>query len=249
LAVDFGREKRFKNLETADCAGPSVVAVGSTGLAVASAGDWSVDETGEAVFVDEAETEVVTTGGTGGGFVSLLLDTDCDLLPSTVCLGDCEADLNGAIGGVAIRSATEVGLVGDDSVGESWTRKVLASGMLGRVVVEPSRRFQREENIPDLFFVSAGDCGSPFFSTMRHPTGMSSGTSSDRFLTAASQSDEDPLLRIKCAIGLSCAMAECLVKRSDFVTSSETADLVNGTRGAKVYSGRSVSMRLLLRIS
>ena len=37
LAVDFGREKRFKNLETADC--PSTVVADSMGLAVTSAGD------------------------------------------------------------------------------------------------------------------------------------------------------------------------------------------------------------------
>jgi len=119
--------------------------------------------------------------------------------------------------------------------------------MLGRLVVEPSRRFQREENRPDLFLVSTAGVSS-FFSTIRQPTGMSSGTSSDRFLTAVSQSDDDPLLCMKCAIGLSRVMAECLVRRSDFVISFATADLVNGTRGAKVYSGRSVSTRLLLKI-
>ena len=62
LEVDFGREKRFKNLETADCAEPSVVTVGSTRLAIESAG---VSETGETVVIDETETEVVTTGGAG----------------------------------------------------------------------------------------------------------------------------------------------------------------------------------------
>lgn len=41
-----------------------------------SVGGWPIDEVGEAMFADEAETEAVTTGGTGGGFVSLLLDTD-----------------------------------------------------------------------------------------------------------------------------------------------------------------------------
>src|SRR5579872_6960295 len=54
-AVDFGREKRFKNLETADGAGGSVVVVESMGLAMVSTG---VDETGEAVFVEDVETEV-----------------------------------------------------------------------------------------------------------------------------------------------------------------------------------------------
>jgi len=118
--------------------------------------------------------------------------------------------------------------------------------MLGRLVVEPLRRFQREENKPDLFLVSTAGASS-FFSTIRQPTGMSSGISSDRFLTAVSQSDDDPLLRMKCAIGLSRVMAECLVRRRDFVISFATADLVNGTRGANVYSGRSVSTRLLLK--
>jgi hypothetical protein len=219
------------------------------GLNMASTGDWPIDETAEAVFADEAETEAATTGGSGGGFVSLLLDMDCDLRPSTLCLGDREAVLEGANGGVPIRSAIEAGLLGGGSVGESCTREVLASGMLGRLVVEPSRRFQREENKPDLFLVSTGVGASSFFSTIRHPTGMSSGTSSDRFLTAASQSDDDPLLRMKCAIGLSRVMAECLVRRSDFVISFATADLANGTLGAKACSGRSVSMRLLLKMS
>lgn len=94
------------------------------GLVMASAGDWPIDET---VFSDEAETEAVTTGATGGGFGSLLLDMDCDLRPSTLCLGDCEAVLGGTIGGVPIRSVKEAGLVGDDSVGESRTREVLTS--------------------------------------------------------------------------------------------------------------------------
>ena len=115
LAVDFGREKRFKNLETADCAGPSVVAVGSMGFAMTSAEDWSIDETGEAVFADEGVTGVVTISGIGGGFVSLLLDTDCDLRPSALCFGDCEAVLDGSIGGVPIRSVEEAGLIGDGS--------------------------------------------------------------------------------------------------------------------------------------
>lgn len=78
LVVDFGREKRFKNLETADCAGPSVGTVESTGLAVASTG---VDVTGEAVLVDEAETEAVMTGGSS---VNLLLDADRDLCSSAL---------------------------------------------------------------------------------------------------------------------------------------------------------------------
>ena len=247
LAVDFCREKRFKNLETADC--PSVVVVDSTGLAMTSAGDWPIDEIGEVIFADEAETEAVTTGGTGGGFVSLLLDMDCDLRPSAVCFGDCEAVLEGIIGGVPIRSAMEAGLVGDDSAGGFCTREVLASGTPGRLVVEPSRRFQKEENKLDLFLVSTGAGASSFFSTMRHPMGMSSGTSSDRFLTAVSQSDDDPLLSMKCAIGLSRVIAECLVKCSDFIISFAVADLANGTRGVKVCSGRSVSMRLLLWIS
>jgi len=97
------------------------------GFVMASVGDWPIDETSEAVFADEAETEAVTTGGTSGGFESLLLDADCDLRPSTLCLGDCEAVLGGTVGGVPIRSVKEAGLVGDDSVGESRTREVLAS--------------------------------------------------------------------------------------------------------------------------
>jgi len=249
LTVEFGREKRFKNLDTADCAGPSVVVVDSIGLVMTSAGDWPVGEIGEVVFVDEVETEVATTGRTGGCFVSLLLDTDCGLRPSALCLGDCEAVLEEIIEGVPIRSAMEAGLVGDDSVGDFCTREVLASEIPGRLVVEPSRRFQREENKPDLFFVSTGAGASSFFSTMRHPTGMSSGTLSDRFLTAVSQSDDDPLLSMKCAIGLSRVIAECLVKRSDFVISFAVADLANGTRGVKVCSGRSVSIRSLLWVS
>jgi len=247
LPADFGREKRLKNLETADCVGPSVVGVGSMGLAVTSRGGWSIAETGEAVFADEAETEAVTTSGADEGFVSLLLDTDCDLRPSTLCLGDCEAVLEGTIGGVPIRSTAGVGLMGGGSIGESCTREVLASGMFGRLLIEPSRRFQKEENKRGFFLVSAGVDGPSFFSTIRHPTGMSSGTTSDRFLTAASQSDDDPLLRMKCAIGLSRVMAECLVRRSDFVISFATADLANGTLGSKVCSGKNVSMRLLLR--
>ena len=230
LVADFGREKRFKNLETADCAGPSAAAVGSMGLAVTSTGDW----TGEAAFVDEAETEAETTGGIGEGFASLSLDTDCDLRPSTLRLGDCEAVLEG---GVPIRSAIEAGLGVDGLVGE-----------LGRLAVEPSRRFQKDENKPGFFLVSMSAGASSFFSTIRHPTGMSSGTSSDRFLTAASQSEDDPLLRMKCAIGLSRVMAECLVRRSDFAISFATADLANGTLGSKVCSGRSVLMRLSLRV-
>lgn len=178
--------------------------------------------------------------------MSLLLDKDCDLRPSTLCLGDCEVVLEGVTGGVPIRSAMEVGLVGDDSVGKSRTREALASGVLGRLAVEPSRRFQKEENMPDLFLVSTGAGASSFFSNMRHPTGITSGISSGRFLTAASQSDDDPLLRMKCAIGLSRVMAECLVKRSDFIISFATADLSNGTLGAKVCSGKCVSIRLLL---
>ena len=217
------------------------------GLAVTSRGDWPITETGEAVFADEAETEAVTTSGADGGFVSLLLDTDCDLRPSTLCLGDCEAVLEGIIGGVPIRSAMEGGLMGDGSIGESCTREALTSGMLGRLLVEPSRRFQKEENRPDLFLVSTRVGGPSFFSTIRHPTGISSGTTSDRFLTAVSQSDDDPLLRMKCAIGLSRVMAECLVRRSDFVISFATADLANGTLGSKVCSGKNVSMRSLLK--
>lgn len=131
----------------------------------------------------------------------------------------------------------------DNSVGGSCTGEVLASGIL---VVDSSRRFQKEENKPDLFLVSTGAGASSFFSTMRHPTGMSSGTSSDRFLTAISQSDEDPLFRMKWAIGLRRVIAECLVRRSDFVISFATAELANGVRGGKVCSGRNVSMRLLL---
>lgn len=208
-----------------------------------SAGDWALDETGETVVVDEVETEAVTTGGTGGGFVSLLLDTDCDRRPSTLCLGDCEAVLDGTIGGVPTRSTTEAGLVGDDSGGRSCISEALASGILA---IEPSRRFQKEENKPDRFLVSAGAGASALFSTMRHPTGMSSGTSSGRFLTAVSQSDDDPLLSMKCAIGLSRVIAECLVKRNDFPISFATAVLANGIRGAKVCSGRNVSMRSLL---
>ena len=115
LAVDFGREKRFKNLETADWAGTSVVAVESVGLTMASAG---ADETGDALFVDEAETEVVIIGGTSGGLVSPSLGTDCDPGPSTFFLGDCEAVLDGTMGGVPERSAIEVGLAGGDSVRE-----------------------------------------------------------------------------------------------------------------------------------
>jgi hypothetical protein len=87
---------------------------------------------GETVFVDETETEEVTTGGTGGGFVSLLLDADCDLRPSALCLGDCEAVLDGIIGGVTTRSAMEAGLVGDDSVGGFCTREGLESGISGK---------------------------------------------------------------------------------------------------------------------
>ena len=79
--VGFGREKRFKNLETADCAGPSVVTIGSIGFPLTSPG---VDNTGEAVFVDETETEAVITGGTGGGFVSRLPETDCGLRSSVL---------------------------------------------------------------------------------------------------------------------------------------------------------------------
>ena len=236
LAVDFGREKRFKNLETADGAGPSVEAVGSTGLEV----------TGEAVFIDEAETEAVITGGTGGGFVSLLLDTDCDLRPSEPWLGDREVVLNGTTRGVSARSAIEEGLVGGDSVGESCAGGVLVSGALGRLVVEPSRRFQKEENKLGLFLASTGTDASSFFSTIRHPIGMSSGTSSERFLTAVSQSDDDPLLRMKCAIGLSRVTAECLVRRNDLFISFATADLENGALGVKVCSGRSASMTVFL---
>lgn len=234
--LDFGRENRFKNLETADCAGPSVAAVGSTGLATASAG---VNETGEAVFVDEAETEGVITGGTGGIFVSLLLETDCDPGPSTFWLGDFEVVLDGTIGGVPVRSAVEAG---GDSVEECCTREALVSGMSGNLAVEPSRRFQKEENKPDFFLLSAGVGVTSFFSSIRHPTGMSSGTSSDRFFTALSQSNDDPLLRMKCAIGLSLVMGECLVRRSDLLISFAIADLANGTLGAKVCSGMSVSM-------
>ena len=200
------------------------------------------------MFADEVETEAVTTSGADRGFVSLLLDTDCDLRPSTLCLGDCDDVLEGTIGGVPIRSTMEMGLMEGGSIGDSCTREVLVSGMLGRLLVEPSRRFQKEENKPDLFLVSTSVCGPSFFSTIRHPTGMSSGTTSDRFLTAASQSDEDPLLRMKCAIGLSCVMAECLVRRSDFAISFATADLENGTLGSKLCSGKNVSMRLLLNI-
>jgi hypothetical protein len=212
LAVDFDREKRPKNLETADCVCPSVVAVGSTGLTMASAG---VNEIGEAVFVDEAEAKVVTTGGTGGDFVSLLLGTDCDPGPSTLWLGDCEAVLDGIIGGVPVGSAINVGWMENDSVEECWTRGALVSGMFGRLVVEPSRRFQKEENRLGFFLVSTDVVASSLFSTIRHPTGMSSGILSDRFLTAVSQSNDDPLLRMKCAIGLSRAMGECLVRRKD----------------------------------
>ena len=201
------------------------------------------------MLVDEAETGAVTTCGTGGGLVSLLLDTDRDLRPSALSLGDCEAVLEEITGGVPIRSAMEAGLEGDDSVGDFCTREALASGIPGRLVVEPSRRFQKEENKLDLFLVSTGAGASSFFSTMRHPTGMSSGTSSDRFLTAVSQSDDDPLLIIKCAIGLSRVIAECLVKCSDFAISFAIADLANGTRGVKACSRRSVSIRLLLWIS
>lgn len=207
LAANFDREKRPKNLDTADGAGPSVAAVGSMGLAVTSTG---VDETGEEVCTDEAETEEVTTGGTGGGLLSLLLDTDCDLRPSTLCFGDREADLDGTVGGVPARSAEKTDLVGDDPVGESCTREAFVSGVLGRLAAEPSRRFQNEENRLNFFVVSTGVGTSPFLSTIRHPTGMSSGISSDRFLTAASQSDDNPLLRMKCAIGLIRVMAECL---------------------------------------
>ena len=220
-----------------------MVVIGSMGLAMTSSRDGPIDETGESMFADEAETEAVTTGEACGGFVSLLLDTDCDLCPSTFCLGDCELVLDGTIGGVPVRSAVETGLVGDGPVEESCTRETLASGI---PAVDPSRRFQKEENIPDLFLVSTGVGASSFFSTIRHPTGMSSGTSSDRFLTAVSQSDDDPLVRMKCAMGLSRVTAECLVKRSDFVISFATAELANGTRGAKLCSGRNLSMRLLL---
>lgn len=243
IAVDFGREKRFKNLETADCVGPSVVAVGSTGLVMESTG---VNETGEAVFVEETETEAVTTGGSCEGFVSLLLETGCDPGFSVFCPGDCEAVLDGTTGGVSVRSAIKVGLVGDDSVGESCVRETLVSIMFGGVVVEPSRRFQKEENRLDLFLVSTCICISSFFSTIRHPTGISSGTLSDRFLTAISQSDDDPLFRMKCAIGLSRVMGECFVRRNDLFISFATAELANGTLGAKVYSGRSVSTRVFL---
>lgn len=145
--------------------------------------------------------------------------------------------------GVSVRSTAEEGLEGGDSVGGSCTRGTSVSGVLGRLAAEPSRRFQKEENRPDLFLASAGAGVSSFFFTMRHPTGMSSGTSSVRFLTAVSQSDEDPLLRMKCAIGLSRVIAECLVSRSDLLISFAIAELANGTRGAKVYSGRSASMR------
>ena len=117
--------------------GPSVVAVGSMGPAVTSRGDWPIVETDETVFSDELETEAVTTGGTGGNFVSLWLDADCDLRPSTLGLGDCEDVLGGVIGGVPIRSAIEADLVGDGSGGESCTREVLVSGMLGRLPIEP----------------------------------------------------------------------------------------------------------------
>ena len=223
-----------------------MLAVDSSGLVMTSAGDWSTEVIGEVVVADEAETEVVTTGGTCDGFVSLLLDTDCDLRPSTFFPGDSEPVLDGTIGGDTIRSAMEADLVGDGSAGESGTREVLTSGIL---VVEPSRRFQKEENKPDFFLVSTGAGASCFFSNMRHPTGISSGTSSDRFLTAFSQSEDEPLFRMKCAIGLSRATAECLVRRNDFVISFATAELANGTRGVKVYSGRSVSTRLLLWVS
>lgn len=241
-AVDFGREKRLKNLETADCAGPSVVGVESTGLATVSA---EVNETGEAAFVDEAETEAVSTGGTGGGFVSRLLETDGDPGPATLCPGDWEAVLDGAIGGVSVSSAIDVGLVGNESVVECCKMGALVSGMLGRLV-EPSRRFQKEENKPDFFLVSTDVSISSFFSTIRHPTGMSSGTSSDRFLTAVSQSNDDPLLRMKCAIGLNRVMGECLVRRNDLFISLATADLANGTLGVKGCSRRRVSRREFL---
>ena len=142
----------------------------------------------------------------------------------------------------------EGGLTGDGSIGGSCTSEALTSGMLGRLLVDPSRRFQKEENNPDLFLVSTSVGGPSFFSSIRHPTGISSGTTSDRFLTAASQSDDNPLLRMKCAIGLSRVMAECLVRRSDFIISFATADLANGILGSKVCSGKNVSMRLLLKI-
>ena len=197
----------------------------------------------ETVLVDEAETEAVITGGS---FVSLLLDVDCDFRSSALWLGDSEAVLNGTVGGVPVRSTAEGGLEGDDSAGGSCTRGAFVSVILGRLAVEPSRRFQKEENKPDLFLVSAGAGVSSFFSTMRHPTGMSSGTSSVRFLTAISQSDDNPLVRMKCAIGLSRVIAECLVSRRDLFISFAIAELAYGTLGAKVYSGRSVSMRILL---
>lgn len=122
----------------------------------------------------------------------------------------------------------------------------MGSGISGRLVVEPSRRFQKEENKLDFFLAPTGVGVSSFFSTIRHPTGMSSGTSSGRFLTAISQSNEDPLFRMKCAIGLSRVTGECLVRRNDLFISFATADLANGTLGGKVYSGRRVSMRVLL---
>ena len=175
------------------------------------------------------------------------LETGCDPGPSTFCLGDCEAVLEGPIGGVHVRSPTGVSFAGNDSDGGFCTRGALVSGMFGRLVVEPSRRFQKEENKPDFFLVSTDVGVSSFLSTMRHPTGMSSGTSSDRFLTAVSQSNDDPLLRMKCAIGLSCVMGECLVRRNDLLISFATADLTNGTLGAKVCSGRSESTSVFLR--
>lgn len=219
--------------------------VGSMGSDVVSTG---VDETGEATFVDDAETETVSTGGINGGFVSLLLDADCDLRPPPLGVGDPEDVLDGTIGGVLIRSVVKEGFVGDDSVGELCTRVDLTSEIFGRLDVEPSRRFQNEENKPDLFLVSTGPCASSFLSSIRHPTGISSGTSSDRFLTAISQSDDEPLLRMKCAIGLTRVMAECLVRRRDFTISFAIADLANGTLGVKVCSGSSVSMSLFLDI-
>lgn len=218
--------------------------VGSTGLATVSAG---VKETGETVFVEEAETDAVTTGGTGGGFVSLLLETDCDRCPSVCCPGDCEPVLDGVIGVVSVGSAIEVDLMGDGSSEECCIREALVSGMFERLVVEPSRRFQKEENKPDFFLVSAGVIISSFFSTTRHPTGISSGTLSERFFTAVSQSNDDPLLRRKCAIGLSRVMGECLVRRNDLLISFATADLANGILGAKVCSGRNAPTRVFLK--